>query len=81
MTATYPADFARDAIALAEARLGRDPEATRVLTENCDLLAVAECLADFLSEALKENRYHLPPDVYLANLRAGFAEAFRDELT
>lgn len=81
MSTRYPADDARDAIALTEACILRDPQAVEIVTANCDLLGVVEILVSFYVESLKVRADRLPPLVVLANLRYGFAEAFKDEQT
>lgn len=79
MIAYYPEDGAHDAIALVQARLRGDRRGTSVLLQNCDLLAVAEILASYVVAALEQNSDRLAPDVYLANMRATFDKAWRDE--
>ncbi len=67
-----------DAIALVEANIRGDYQAMKVLTDNCDMSSVISMLVIFLSLRLTEpdNR---PSQVWLAGMRAGFAEAFRDQ--
>jgi len=67
-----------DAVALAEAHLRDDPEAWDVVSDNCDLVGVVAVLVLFLDAALVEHR-HLTPPEFLADMRARFTSAFRDE--
>ncbi len=66
-----------DALALVGANIRGDYQAMEVVTDNCDLRGVISMLVIFLSLRLTDPDDR-PDQVWLAGMRAGFAEAFWD---
>lgn len=76
-TGSLDPDAPFDALALVEANIRGDYQAMEVVTENCDMGSVVSMLVIFLSLRLTEPDGR-PAQVWLAGMRAGFAEAFWD---
>ncbi len=61
------ADYVRDALALLEAWLRIDHEATAVILDNADLLGLVPALVSFCAELI--GYYEPDPEAFLADFR------------